>query len=134
MEVVATGATLEEVFIRGALGVLALAVDPGSVEGRDVREVRAHGPTAEALLAHWIGECLYLLDIEGFVCQRLELAVFDSKSKPGGEPLTLHSFVHGEELDPARHRPKAAIKAASPGDISIQALAEGYEARIMIEL
>jgi SHS2 domain-containing protein len=133
MEVFAAGATLEEVFVRAAEGVLALAVDPESVEGRDVREVRAHGRTPEALLAHWISECLYLQEVEGFVCRRLELAVFDTKPRPGGEPLRLHSIVHGEELDPARHHPKTSIKAAPPGGVSIRAIEGGYEARIMVE-
>lgn len=134
MEVVAAGATLEEVFVRAALGVLALAVDPESVQARDVREVRAHGRTPEALLAHWIGECLYVHEVEGFVCRRLELAVFDPEPRPGGEPLRLHSFVHGEEIDPTRHRLKTAIKAAPPGGVSIRPIGAGYEAKITVEV
>jgi SHS2 domain-containing protein len=105
--VVGRGATLPEAFAQVALGVFALLANPASVEERDAREVRAHGSAPEALLVNWLNECLYLLDVEGFVPRRVEFTIFAlDASAPGGEPLRLHCLLHGEDLDPARHIPR----------------------------
>lgn len=127
MLVAAAGSTLREAFANAALAVLGLAVDPTSVNEREVREVRAHGTTPEALLIQWISECLYVHEVEGFVSRRIDFVVFDTASKPGGEPLRLHGFLHGEELDPARHKVKTAIKGGPPHSVSIQPVSTGFE-------
>src|SRR5207253_3966771 len=64
-EVVARGGTLPQAFIEAVLGLFALAVDPAAVDPREAREIRAHGASLEALLAHWIGECCYVREMEG---------------------------------------------------------------------
>lgn len=131
-EVVARAETLREAFIEAVRGLFALAVDPDVVDACEVREVRAHGASLEALLAHWIGECSYVHEIEGFVCHSIELAVFDVESRVGGEPLRLHAYLHGEELDPARHRPARTIEAVSARDITIHPVGDGYEIRLAL--
>jgi len=132
-EIVARGGTLRQAFIQAALAMFALVVDPAAVEPREVREVRAHGMSLEALLVHWIGECGYVHEMEGFVCHTVDLTVFDVEPRVGGEPLRLHGFLHGEEMDPARHRPTATIKAVSSRVVSIRAIADGYEIRMTVE-
>ena len=127
MVVAAAGSTLREAFANAALAVLGLAVDPASVKEREVREVRAHGTTAEALLIQWISECLYVHEVEGFVSRRVDFVVFDTEPKPGGEPLRLHGLLHGEELDPARHQVKTAIKESPPHSASIQPFPGGFK-------
>lgn len=129
----ARGGTLRQAFIQAALAMFALVVDPQTVEPREVREVRAHGVSLEALLVHWIGECGYVHEMEGFVCHTIDFTVFDVERRVGGEPLRLHGFVHGEEMDPARHRPTATIKGVSPRAVSIRAIADGYEIRLTVE-
>ena len=78
-EVVARGGTLPQAFIEAVLGLFALAVDPAAVDPREARETRAHGASLEALLAHWIGECCYVHEMEGFVCHRIDFAVNDAE-------------------------------------------------------
>ena len=95
---------LRDTFIEAALTLFSLAVDPAAVEPREVRETRAHGTSPEALLAHWLGECAYLFEVEGFICRSVDLAVFDLEPKIGGEPLRLYAFLHGEVADAARHQ------------------------------
>jgi len=127
---VARATTLQEAFVQAMLSMFALAVDPAAVEPRDVREVRAHGASVEALLAHWIGECCYVHEMEGFACHAIDLAVFDVEPKVGGEPLHLHAYLHGEEMDPARHRPAGTIKPVASREVSIQSTSDGYEIRL----
>ena len=129
----ARGTTLRQTFAEAVALLLALAADPATVESREVREVRAHGASPEALLAHWIGECCYVLDVEGFLCRSIDLAVFDIEPKTGAEPLRLHAFLHGEPIDPARHHPAEAITPLVPGDISIVPIEGAYEIRLTVE-
>ena len=94
----AWGRTRAEAFAQAALGVLALAVAPDAVEARERREVRAQGDSPEALLVHWVNECLYVHEIEGFAVRRVEVLAC-------GDAL-----VHGvlEAVSPFRDRPGGA--------------------------
>ena len=132
-EVVARGSTLRQAFIDAALGVFALAADPPGVGAREVREVRAHGASLPALLAHWIGECAYLQEIEDFACHAIDLAVFETEPRPGGEPMRLHAFLHGEPVVAHGHTPPTMIKPISLREISIRPIAGGYEIRLAVE-
>ena len=132
-DLVARGATLREAFTEAVTALLSLAADPTRVEPTEVREVRAHGASPEALLAHWIGECSYVLDVEGFLCRSIDLAVFDVEGKSGAEPLRLHGFLHGEPIDPSRHAPPAAIAPIVAEDIAIAHIDSGYEIRLTVE-
>jgi SHS2 domain-containing protein len=101
----AWGRTRAESFAQAALGVFALIVKPEEVEEREDREVRAQGDSPEGLLASWINECLYVHEIEGFVVHRVEVDACTS--------TLLHATLHGEEIDPGRHRLGTIVKAAT---------------------
>ena len=130
-DLVVRGGTLAEAFARASLGVLAQAVDPATVHPREVREVRAHGTSPEALLGAWIAECCYVHELEDFACHAIDFAVFDAEPGVGGEPLRVHGFLRGEQIDSARHGVSGTIRA--PRSISIQRIAEGYEIRLALE-
>lgn len=131
---VGRGATLPEAFSQVALGVFALLADPASVEERDAREIRAHGSTSETLLVNWLNECVYVLDVEGFVPRRVEFTIFAlDASAPGGEPLRLHCRLHGEDLDPARHIPRETVRGISTHGAAVVAFGDGFEARVFIQ-
>ncbi len=131
---VGRGATLPEAFAQVALGVFAVLADPASVEERDAREVRAHGSTPEILLVNWLNECLYVLDVEGFVPRRVEFAVFAlDASAPGGEPLRLHCRLHGEDLDPTRHIPREMVRGVCTDGAAVLAVGDEFEARVIFQ-
>jgi len=132
--VVGRGASLPEAFAQVALGVFALLANPASVEERDAREVRAHGSARESLLVNWLNECLYVLDVEGFVPRRVEFTIVAlDASAPGGEPLHLHCRLHGEDFDPARHSPLEAVHGIRSDGAAVLATGAGFEARVMIQ-
>ena len=101
-------------FAQAALAIGAGAFDPEAIEEREVREVRAHGSTPEALFAHWINECLYVHEVEGFAWRRIDFAVFDAESRAGAEPMRLHSFLHGSRSSPVGRRPGARSRRSRP--------------------
>ena len=80
----AWGPTVAESFRQTVLGVFALIAEPDAVEEREIREVRAHGASLEALLSSWINECLYVHDVEGFVARDLVFAAFQAEPLAGG--------------------------------------------------
>jgi SHS2 domain-containing protein len=132
--VCATAPTLEEAFTDTAQGVFAMAVDPASIKERDTRVVRAHGADAGDLLVNWLGECLYVLDVEGFAARRVEiLAATLIPSGSGGEPLRLHCVLHGEEIDSQRHDP-AELSGVDRASVSVKANDEMTEIRVQIRL
>lgn len=132
---VGRGASLREAFAQVALGVFALLVDPAAVEERDAREVRAHGTVPETLLVNWLNECLYVLDVEGFVARRVEFTIFAlDPAAPGGEPLRVHSRLHGEDLDPARHVPRETVRGISAEGAAVLDVGDGSEARIIVQV
>ena len=132
-DILVRGATLRQAFTEAALRVFALAVDPAAVRASEVREVRAHGPSLEALLAQWIAECGYVHEIEGFACHAIEFAVFDVEPKAGGEAMRLHAFLHGEEVDPEGPEPGRAVTVVASRESPIQSIAEGYEIHLTVE-
>jgi SHS2 domain-containing protein len=129
MRVSARGATLDAAFAEIAAAVFRLIVDPACVEEREVREVRAHGPSAEALLARWIDECLYVHEVEGFAPKRVEFVVWSATAGTGGEPLRVHARVHGEPLSPAHDAGGGpATVARDPAQAPVIArVPDGYE-------
>jgi len=125
-EIRVRGATLAAAFAEAALAALARSIDPRSLEEREVREVRAHGDSVEALLANWINECLYVHEVEAFAWRRVEFAVFDVEPRAGAERMRVHSFLHGECMAVDRSRPGADsdVDAAS---VSVRILNDGFE-------
>jgi SHS2 domain-containing protein len=112
--------------------VFAVTVGAADVQSRELREVRAHGPTLQGLLAHWIGECCYLHEVEGFVGCAIDFAVFDASTAVGGEPMRLHAFVHGEVL-PQNQAGGIVIRAISGVADAIREIADSYEIRLQVE-
>ena len=127
------GATLQEAFAQVGLGVFALAADPASVEEREARTVRAHGTDQADLLVTWLNECLYVLDVEGFVARRVEFIAFVLDTAAlGGEPLRLHCLLHGEEADSSRHVSGVSLIAFSKEDAAVTESDGVYEARAVM--
>ena len=128
----ARGPSLPDVFARAALGMFALMADP-PVEEREVREVRAHADSLEGLLVNWLGECLYVHDVEGFGAGRVEFAALDAEPRAGGEPFRLHGFLHGEEIDPAAQAGRVVVRSVS-SRASLETVAGELEARVVLEI
>jgi SHS2 domain-containing protein len=125
---------LEEAFADTAQGVFAMVLDPALIVERDTRVVRAHGTDIADLLVNWLGECLYVLDVEGFAARRVEmLASALSAGASGGEPLRLHCLLRGEEIDPRRHDP-AELGGVDRASASVKANDEIVEIRIQIRI
>ena len=122
----AWGPTRATAFGQTALGVLAVIVDPASVEARETREVRAQADSPERLLVAWINECLYVHEIEGFAARGVDVLDID-----GGRVVGL---LAGEELDVERHQLGTVVKAVTLHGLSITETPGRVEIRIIVDV
>jgi SHS2 domain-containing protein len=120
------GDTRAAAFAQVTLGVFALLVEPAEVEAREHREVRAQADGPESLLVSWVDECLYLHDIEGFVVRDVEMTVCTD--------TLAHGLLHGEPLDPARHRVGTVVKGATYHGVSVGTGDGRHEARLIVDI
>jgi SHS2 domain-containing protein len=122
----AWGPDRAEAFAQAALGVLALGVTPADVEERETRDVRAQATTIEDLLVAWINECVYVHEIEGFAVRHVTVQRLDDD--------VVHGVLHGESLDPGRHRLGTVVKSATHHQVSVAATPLGVELRLIVDV
>lgn len=113
-------------FAEAALGVLALIVDPASVDPRESREVRAQADGPETLLVAWVDECLYVHEIEGFAARTVEVTACTD--------AVVHGRLLGEPLEPGRHRLGTVVKAATLHGVSVGVVDGLHEVRIIVDV
>jgi SHS2 domain-containing protein len=120
------GSTRAEAFAQVTRGVFALLVSPDQLQPRERREVRAQADVPESLLVTWIDECLYVHDIEGFVAQSVEMTVCTD--------TLAHGVLHGEPVDPGRHRVGTVVKGATYHQVLVTERLGVHEARIIVDV
>jgi protein archease len=120
------GRTRADAFAQVTLGVCALLVSPEQLEPRERREVRAQAEAPESLLVTWIDECLYVHEIEGFVARSVEMTVCTD--------TLAHGVLHGEPVDPGRHRVGTVVKGATYHQVRVGIRDGVHEARIIVDV
>jgi SHS2 domain-containing protein len=122
----AWGETVAGCLRQCALGVFDLIVPTGAVEPVETREVAARGPAIEVLLVNWLNECLYVHDLEGFVVHDVEM--------PQVTGTGIHSVLHGEPVDPARHPRGTVVKAATFHGLEVVERPGRVAARVILDI
>ncbi len=101
----AWGADLSEAFEETALAMFSVMVDVDTIVERLERTQSIRAADREGLLVAWLTELIAVVDDEGLVFRRFAVG-----------PLSEHDLVarsYGEPLDPERHAPHLAVKAAT---------------------
>lgn len=118
--------TLSDLFETAAEGMLSFIVDAGSVENRAWIERRVEADDLEGLLVAWLNDLLELLSAQEFVPKAL---VVDEVGEG-----RLRATVHGEPVDPQRHRFRLDVKAATYHQIEVRETADGWTARVIFDV
>jgi SHS2 domain-containing protein len=105
------GWTLPELYANAAEGMCALFFELPAVEPRERRPITAEGHDREELLVDWLGELLYVAEVEQFLPCRFEILELN--------PRRLRAEIAGEPFAPGRHRWRTGIKAATYHDLEI---------------
>jgi len=112
------GETLPELYAHAAEGMCALYFDLPAVEPREKRSIAVQGYDREEVLVAWLGELLYHIEVEHFLPCRFDIRSLDDTH--------LEAEVAGETFDPARHRWRTGIKAATYHNLRIERDPAGF--------
>jgi SHS2 domain-containing protein len=122
----AFGATRQEVFANAARALVDLIVSLDSVQSRDEVSIRAEGSDSPSLLVNWLSEILYLHDAEGWLFRDFEIKELSDHS--------LSAVARGEKFNRSRHQAKLMVKAITYHQLALEEAAEGWRARVYLDI
>jgi SHS2 domain-containing protein len=102
---IAYGNSLPEAFANAAYGLFSLIAELDSVGERDSYTVEVTGDDMESLLFAWLNELIYVFEAKGLLFKRFDIMELKESS--------LKAICYGEKFDPAVHRLKTGVKAAT---------------------
>ena len=122
----AYGATLEELFIHAAQGLITLLVEDSSISPKEVRPITLDANSIEDLLRLWLKELLFWFNTDRFLPGTYEL-----EEVKGG---VLRARLTGERFDPSRHLHGVEVKGVTYHEFRVTQTADGWEASIIFDI
>jgi SHS2 domain-containing protein len=126
----AYGATLEELFANAALAMISIGGDVESVVETERREIEVLGENVESLLYAWLADILAVMDAERLAIRRAEITELVTHASGG----RVRGVVYGEPFDRARHAAGVSIKAVTYHQFVMERTADGWRARVFLDL
>ena len=114
------------VFRQAARGLWSLMVDPATVECRFGVPLTVEAEDHEALLVAWLNDLLYLYEAKGFIGGDCTV---QSQTE-----TRLVAEVRGETVDRARHVILSHVKAVTYHQLHLGPTANGWEARVVVDV
>ncbi|MBI4344439.1 MAG: archease [Euryarchaeota archaeon] len=124
----AWGRDLGELFEAAALATFEVMVDLEGVESKVVKEIELENEEMDRLLYDWLSELVYLKDAEAMLFSRFQVRI------KGDGRYRLRAEAMGEEIDQARHRLRADVKAVTYHLFYLKKTEEGYRARVVLDI
>lgn len=103
--IIAHGRSLEELFANAATGMFQFLIEPGAVRPVQRRPMVVEAEDLEGLLVAWLNDLLVLLNADAFIPSAFDIQELSDRR--------LAADVAGEPVDPARHRFRLDVKAAT---------------------
>ena len=123
---VVDGRTIEELFERSARALFSIIADVSNVEERLHREVEVEGLDLEETLVAFLGELLYIHEVEDLVFRRVEVR--------SGPTPSLRAAAFGEKFDPERHRILRQIKAVTYHALRVEHTGESWQGQVILDI
>ena len=124
--IVATGATMAEVFASAAEGLAAWLCEPDTVVERESREIVVTAEMPEDLLIEWLNEINFIFETDGFTFRRFEVRDISDRA------LTATGF--GEPFEPSRHRHGEQVKAVTYHNLKLVCSDGGWTAQVILDV
>jgi len=124
--ITASADTLYELFANAARGMFALMVAPDTTRPAGSLPVEAHGTDLPSLLVAWLNELLYRCEVEEWAPADVRVLEVE-----GGR---VHGELLGEPADPARHRFKTIVKAATYHLLECRGEGDRWRARVVFDV
>ncbi len=126
----ATGASLEEALRDGVRGLLALLVDPETVEPRQAVPVQATASDPGSLFVALLNAVLAAVDLHGMFFRDFELTHLEQVD----DHWVVEGTLWGEPIDLNRHAVEIEVKAATYGGLLAEENEAGWRLRCVLDL
>ncbi len=125
----AYGATLEELFINAAQGLLGAIADLSTVGTTTHTEIEVSAESLEELMVAWLDELNFRHEVEEVFFQRVEiLAIFEA-------PYQLTAIAYGEPVDFAKHIVYTEIKSITYHQLIVESAPDNrWMAQVIFDL
>jgi SHS2 domain-containing protein len=123
------GGSVEEVMRSAALAFTDAVVDAASVREVETVEVSCRARAPDLLLHEFLSELLYQFDARGRLVRDADVAV-----TRGEDGWRLEARTRGEQLDAARHRPKALVKGVTYHALTVVETREGWQGTVILDI
>ncbi len=137
--IVAFGKDIKELFRNAAAGMYSLIIDVESVEEKKTVDIAVGKDSLEGLLVAWLNELIFRFDADGFIAKKIivtGLSVSPEAASDAGAEMafTLNASLSGEEFDPARHKGKLLLKAATYHALRIEKKGDVWRSKIIFDV
>ncbi len=132
----AFGGTIEELFVNAARGMYDLIIDMDDVRNTETVGISLTHDSPEGLLVSWLNELIFRFDAHGFIGKEILVTqvVFGESVAPNTPSYSISASLSGEQFDPARHRGKLLLKAATYHRLKIENKNSGWTAEIIFDI
>jgi SHS2 domain-containing protein len=120
------GGNLEELFANAGEAFFDIITDLGRVREDKEKTIRVENSNLEDLMVNWLGELLYLHDVDGLLFKS-----FSIDELLGGR---LKARARGEAFQEERHVIKTEIKAVTYHQLQVQEERGRWMARIIFDV
>jgi len=124
--ITAYGEDIKQLFCNAALALFSLMTDVQSIRGKIQHRVEINSESRDNLLVEWLNELIYLFDAEHLLFNHFEIESLDNNQ--------LKATCYGEKLDPARHRIKTGVKAATYYMLEVARDCKGYRGQVIFDI
>lgn len=124
--IIAYGASVEELFSNAARALFSLITELEDVDESLCLDVEVSGDDTEGLLVEWLNELIYLVDARHVLLKRFAIENLSERGVKAG--------CYGEEFNPAKHKMKRGVKAATYHMLELAKSADGYRAQVIFDL
>ena len=122
----AEGATLAELCVQLARGLVELIAEDSRLAARESRTIELTAEDAESLVLAWLKELLFQFSSERFLPVEYALAEVT--------PTTLRGTIHGERFDPARHVQGREVKAITQHQFSVEQRNGRWHGQVIVDI
>jgi len=122
------GVSLGECYANAAKAMSYAIVDPKTI-GFSVKKTLALEGDLVSLMHDWLGELLFLFDVEGLIFREYLVSV-----EGGGETYALNAVMDGERFDRGKHVVGAAIKAVTYHGLRVEKQGGYWVAEVLCDI
>jgi SHS2 domain-containing protein len=123
------GETLEALMQSAVEAFTDAVVDRSTVRAVTPGAVACRAAAPDLLLHELLSEVLYQFDARGRLIAGADVRI----AREGGE-WVLDARTTGEQIDPARHRPKVLVKGVTYHALSAAETAEGWAGTVILDI